>query len=166
MPESTWLLQLAALPLVYVYAVALEWTVHRYIFHGLGRRKGSRFRFHYVDHHRASRRNAGGDPVFETAPMGWNASGRERAGIALAALAHAPLLWVAPLVWAALVALGVRYHLIHRWCRERLPWHWDHHMGSAAEAEANWAVTCQWFDKLMGTRVQREDETRASLRSA
>lgn len=49
----------------YVYAVAIEWFVHKYIFHELGKRPGSRFRFHYADHHKETRRHEGGDPAFE-----------------------------------------------------------------------------------------------------
>ena len=35
----------------YVFAVSLEWFVHNIFFHRMGKKKGSRFGFHYNDHH-------------------------------------------------------------------------------------------------------------------
>ncbi len=144
----------------YVYAVAAEWVVHRYVFHVLGKKKGSPFQFHWKDHHRAAHKHEGGDPAFEGSVFSWNAFGREFWGIIAGIIIHSPLLLVAPAAWIAMSLAGLNYHRCHRkshldieWCKEKLPWHWDHHMGDAETADANWCVTCEWFDKLMGTRV-------------
>lgn len=144
----------------YVFAVSMEWFVHKYIFHELGKRKGSRFRFHYADHHKDTRRHKGGDPAFESSRMEWNAHGREFWGIIGALVLLSPSILIAPAFWIAAAISGINYHRIHRkshidpqWCKEKLPWHWDHHMGGRDATNANWCVTCEWFDKLMGTRV-------------
>lgn len=154
----------------YVYAVFLEWFVHKYIFHELGKRKGSRFRFHYADHHKATRRHDGGDPAFEGSVISWNAYGREFWFILLGILIHLPLLFIAPAFFIVSSLSGLNYHRMHRkshldpeWCKERMPWHWDHHMGDREASNANWCVTCEWFDKMMGTRVPGSPEARASL---
>ncbi len=49
------------------------------------------------------------------------------------------------------VSLGFAYsHLDPMWCRENLPWHYDHHMGP--NQDMNYGVTTDWVDRLMGTR--------------
>lgn len=149
--------QLLSLPLVHLYATALEWAGHRYLFHGLGKKKGSIFGFHYAEHHRDVRRQQGLDAAYRRSPLGWHAHGRECIGIVLLGLIHLPLAFAAPLPYAYLMWRGFEYHRLHRkshvdvaWTQQHLPWHWDHHMGP--DADANWCVTCEWFDKLMGTR--------------
>ena len=47
------LVHVLAMPLGYLYATALEWGIHRYLFHGRGKKRGSLFAFHYVEHHGA-----------------------------------------------------------------------------------------------------------------
>lgn len=37
------------------------------------------------------------------------------------------------------------------WGRRAIPWHDDHHMNTAQDA--NWCVTRPWWDYIMGTRV-------------
>jgi len=74
------------------------------------------------------------------------------------AIVHLPLLWFAP-GFTIGAAIGLmRYYFIHRkshmnpeWCKEKLPWHYDHHM--APNQDANWGVTVEWVDILMGTRI-------------
>ncbi len=151
----------------YVYVVALEWLVHKYIFHELGKRPGSRFRFHYADHHKATRRHEGSDPAFEGKPTRWDAHGREFWGIVFGMVLHSPLLIVAPAFFIVATLSGLNYHRVHRkshldpeWCKQNLPWHWDHHMGDREASNANWCVTCEWFDRLMGTRVLATAELR------
>ncbi|MCB9741401.1 MAG: hypothetical protein H6741_29760 [Alphaproteobacteria bacterium] len=158
-------IQLALVPLAWVYATALEWGIHRYLFHALGRRRGSRFAFHLRDHHRACRREGGADAAFGGGVWAWNAYGREVFGLILLALLHLPLLAVAPAAYLTLLVHGANYHRVHKrchldpkWCRAHAPWHWDHHM--APHADANWCVTSDWLDRLLGTRVEGERRQR------
>jgi hypothetical protein len=144
----------------YFYGTAVEWSVHRYLFHGFGKQKGSVFRFHWSDHHKAAHKTEGSDPAYEGTVFQWNAYGREFWFILLGIIIHIPVAFVSPAAWVAIAITGLNYHYLHRkshldpqWCKETLPWHWDHHMGNAATGEANWCITCEWFDKLMGTRL-------------
>jgi len=148
-------LQLLTLPFVYAWGVSLEWFIHRYVFHGLGQSKGSRFAFHYHDHHRACRQHGGGDPAFEGSVLTWNAYGREALGLILLCALHLPLALLSPLSFAGIVAFGVHYHRAHRrshldpeWGWANVPWHMAHHTG---RGDTNWCVTVNWFDRLMGT---------------
>ena len=134
-----------------------EWATHRYLLHGLGRDRRSRFSFHYHDHHQAVRRNGGYDPAYEGPPWSSATQAREAIGLAVIAAAHAPLWPVAPFYTSTIWYCLYRYRRDHRhahldpaWARDRLPWHYDHHMGK--DQNANWCVTFPLFDYVLGTR--------------
>ena len=42
----------------FLYANLFEWIWHKYVFHGLGKKKKSRFSSHWKNHHRAVRKNS------------------------------------------------------------------------------------------------------------
>lgn len=160
------------IPLGLVAANATEWIVHKHVLHGLGRRKGSFWAFHWHEHHRAANRNGFSDPSYERSVFGWHGQGKEALALTLGALAVTPLLPLAPLFTATIWYSAWNYYRQHKrahrdpaWARQHLPWHYDHHM--APDQHANWCVTRPWFDLLMGTRVRylgtdRERELRAA----
>ena len=84
------------IPLGILYASALEWASHRYLQHGLGKKKGTFWAFHWHEHHRNVRRSGGYDADYLRSRIGWHAQGKETLTIALACLAHAPLFPIAP----------------------------------------------------------------------
>ncbi len=140
------------------YANAAEWVIHRHILHGLGKKKESFWSFHWGEHHRSCRRDGNRDAAYEASPFEWNAQGKELTVLSAAAIAHLPLLGVAPLFTLTVMGSALRYYVVHRrahldpeWGREHLPWHYDHHMGK--NQDANWCVTHPFFDHVMGTRV-------------
>jgi sterol desaturase/sphingolipid hydroxylase (fatty acid hydroxylase superfamily) len=159
------------LPLGLLYANAGEWLAHKYLLHGLGKRKRSFYAFHFHEHHRESRKHGHVDPSYERSPWGWNAQSKEALALAVAAAAHLPLLPAAPFFTGALWWSIAHYYRVHKrshrdpaWAREHLPWHYDHHMGP--DQEANWCVSFPWFDRIMGTRkpyvgTERERAERA-----
>lgn len=154
---TPWILHLLSAPLGWVYATSLEWLVHRFIFHALGKRF-RRIGFHWYQHHRDTLKYKGADPSYHQSAFGWNPHGREVWGLIALGILHIPLLSVTPLFTIAAIAGGVRYARFHRrchvdpeWCRVHAPWHWDHHMGK--NPDANWCVTSDWLDRLVGTRV-------------
>ncbi len=156
--------QLMTLPAVYVWGVFLEWSIHRYVFHGLGKVRGSRFAFHYHDHHRACRQHDGADPAFGGSVLRWNAYGREVLGLSLLCALHLPLLAFSPLSYLGILAFGVNYHRVHRRCHvdpgwgwRRVPWHMLHHVG---RCDGNWCVTTAWLDRVLGT-IRPWDEARS-----
>ncbi len=164
-------LHLLAIPLGLLYANAGEWFIHKYVLHGVGKRKGSFWDFHWREHHSACRRHDMRDPDYARFPLGLHAQGKEAWGLVLAAVTHAPLLWVAPGFAAAVLFSVAWYYRVHRrshedpaWARAHLAWHYDHHMGP--NQDANWCVSWPWFDHVMGTRVpyvgtERETKDRA-----
>lgn len=159
------------IPLGLVVANGLEWAVHKYVLHGLGQKRGSFWGFHWHEHHRASRRNNFVDPDYERPLFVWHAQGKEAAVLAGATMLSWPLFPIAPFFVGTLTFCAGEYYYKHKkahldpeWAREKLPWHYDHHM--APDQNANWCVVRPWFDHLMGTRVpyvgtEREVEDRA-----
>src|SRR5579863_5090182 len=144
------------IPIGLLYANAGEWLIHRYVLHGLGRRRSSMWSYHW-EHHRAARKNGFVDPHYDRGALAWNAQGKEALGLAVIGLAHLPLLRVAPYFVAAVEFSAMRYYQVHKrahsdpaWARRHLRWHYDHHMGR--NQDANWCVTWPWFDWLLGTR--------------
>ena len=139
------------------YANVGEWVIHKYVLHGLGRKKTSTWSYHWHEHHRHARKLGHLDPDYERSVFAWNAQGKEALGVVALALAHLPLLPLAPFFVTAVEYSALRYYRVHRrahrdpeWARENLPWHYDHHMGP--NQDANWCVTWPWFDWVMGTR--------------
>ncbi len=157
----TRILSLAA---AYVFSTANEWFWHRYLFlfHGLGRKKGGPASFHLHEHHPRARANGGVDIAFDSwrfkmNPEGGPHNGRmvECLGLAALGVLYLPTVVFFPWFYLGILLHGAVYHLIHRrshlnpeWCRERLPWHWKHHMENPHK---NYCVTSNWFDRLVGT---------------
>jgi len=72
---------------------------------------------------------------------------------------HIPTIIISPLFYYTLIICAIRYFKIHKkshldvgWCKDHLPWHYDHHMGK--NQDANWGVTTDWIDRLLGTRIK------------
>lgn len=148
-----------------IYANAIEWFIHKYALHNMGKKKGSFFAFHWNSHHQKSRKNGFIDddyhtPLFKT-PVQLKEFGMLIAGILL----HLPLLWVLPGFFFGAAVLGLSYFPLHKmshldaeWCKKWMPWHYDHHMGR--NQDANWCVTFPLFDHVMGTRIKYEYDER------
>lgn len=148
---------LLEIPLGLLYGNAVEWFVHRYLLHGLGKNKGSFWSFHWHDHHKNARRNDMVDPDYTMALQVNSPPGKELITLIIASIAHAPLFFVAPFFTLTLWYCAFNYHRMHKkshldpeWARANMPWHVDHHMGP--EQDMNWCVTKPWFDILLGTR--------------
>ena len=145
-------------PLGLLYANAGEWFIHKYVLHGVGKKKDSFWSFHWSEHHRACRKQAFRDPDYERSVFGKHAQGKEALAVTGLMLAHLPLLPVAPWFTATVCYASLNYLRKHRrahldpvWGRQHLKHHYDHHMGR--DQDRNWCVTRPWFDWIMGTRV-------------
>lgn len=162
------ILHVISFPLGRLLAAAVEWSAHRYLLHGLGKKRGSLLSFHYRDHHRACRRNQMHDAEYVQGML-FDDNGRAREFWPV--ILGCVLVVVLCGMWAPLFALGGVYggvlylYMHHRahadpqWCLRHAPWHYEHHM--APNQDVNWGVTNEWFDKLMGTRVSWEKAPRS-----
>lgn len=155
------------IPLGLLAANAGEWVIHKYILHGLGRRKSSFWSFHWHEHHRAARQHGMVDDAYARPLSGWNAQTKEALALGLGALLHLPLFPVAPFFVGTVWFSMANYYRVHRrahldpaWAEAHLPWHVDHHLGK--NPDANWCVTHPWFDRVMGTRVTERSAFKSS----
>lgn len=147
------------IPLGVAYAHLIEALFHRYVLHGLGKKPGSFWSYHWHEHHRLVRKQGGRDDGYRTRPLfGWHAQTKEQLQIAAGFVLHLPLLPVAPLFVTTLGVCGwvfykrhKRFHLDPEWGRREMPWHWDHHMGR--DQDKNFGIAFDWYDRLAGTRV-------------
>jgi len=134
-----------------------EWFFHRYVLHGLGKRPGSVWAYHWREHHKVVRENLMLDLGYRGWPLQWNTQGKEALFLMAVVVLHVPLLAVLPWYVFGLYGGLLLYYTRHRrahlepeWAKSHLPWHYEHHMG---RGEANWCITWPWFDRLMGTRI-------------
>jgi len=79
-------------------ANAIEYCVHKYLFHGLGKKRNSIFAFHLREHHLKARRNDFVDH---------KVSAREWFGIPALLLIFSPLLFVGVPVFLGLSSLDI-----------------------------------------------------------
>ena len=131
----------------FVYASVIEWAVHKYLFHEMGKKRGSKFSFHIREHHLNCLKNGNIDRNF---------SKRELPGILFLLLTHLPLYYLLPYFYYALCLYGVLFVLIHNFThiwpqvgKKYIPWHWDHHM---RYQNHNFNVVAPIADYMFGTR--------------
>jgi len=150
---------LIGIPLGLLFANAFECWFHKYVLHGLGKKKGTFWNFHWYEHHAESRKHDMLDKAYAEPWLGSGLNARTREALSLlgGALVWIPLLPFIPgFALAALYSTANYYykhkraHLDPAWARAHLPWHVDHHL--APNQDANWGVTRPWTDLLLGTR--------------
>lgn len=137
-------------------ANVVEWVVHKYVLHDMGKKKGSFWSYHWHEHHRNSRKHDFYDDSYN---QGFFSGSRlkENVGIFGLALIQTPLIFIAPWYVVTTWAYAVAYLWAHRkshldveWGKKWLPWHYDHHMGK--DQDQNWCVLFPWMDWVMRTR--------------
>ena len=79
-----------------------------------------------------------------------------------------PVLFISVALYLGLLVGAFRYYYVHKkshldleWAKKKVPWHYEHHMGK--NQDANWGVTADWVDRLMGTRIKYEDHSPGEL---
>ena len=140
----------------YVYGGILEWSLHKYILHGLGKNKKSIFSFHWHIHHKTCRKNNNFDTDYCTRPLPSSIK-KEIFFLASLVMLHLPYFFIAPYFFIGLFFYTCRYFYYHRrshldveWAKKNMLWHYEHHTGK--NQNANYGVTVEWPDKLFNTR--------------
>jgi hypothetical protein len=146
------------IPIALLYANILEWGIHKFVLHALGRKKSNYWSFHWHTHHQQVRRNEHHDKDYEKPLFQWNARSKEILSLFNLAILHLPLAYFSPAFVLTLLYTNLNYYRVHKkshldpeWAKKHVPWHYDHHMGR--NQDANWCVTKPWFDWIMGTRI-------------
>jgi len=132
----------------------MEWYVHKYFFHGLGKKQNSIFAFHLREHHIESRNNQFRDP---------KVTKRETLGILGLLFLYFPLYYGAPYFYGALVLYGMAFLVVHKLqhifphiAKKYFWWHWNHHMHNQNKS---WNVVFPLMDWITGTLEERQDES-------
>ena len=141
-----------------MYTNLLEWGLHKYVLHGMGKDKKSNWASHWNQHHKKSRKNDNFDEDYLKGIFN-ESSRQEIVSLILLSMLHVVLFFIIPLFYITLLICAARYYYLHKkahldveWCKKKLPWHYDHHMGK--NQDANWGVTTDWVDKVFKTRIK------------
>jgi hypothetical protein len=86
------------------YGNFLEYVIHRYAFHKMGRKKGSWFRYHLKGHHVLSKKQGFVDLT---------QSNVESVGLVLLMLVHLPLYFFLFPVWLGVTLYAIAFNLLH-----------------------------------------------------
>ena len=130
----------------FIHGSLVEYLVHRYLFHGFGKKKDSMFAYHLRDHHLVSRRNDFIDNKL---------SAHEALGVVFLIALHTPALFLSTYLFIGIafyaflfVALHNMMHKTPGLAKKYFPWHWNHHMKNQNKS---WNVVLPIFDVLTGT---------------
>jgi hypothetical protein len=138
-----------------LYANFMEWCVHKYLFHGLGKNRNSVFSFHLRQHHIDARNNNFLDK---------RVTKRETLGLMGLLLLHLPIyFYISSPFYIALVLYGIAFTTVHKllhifpnFAKKHFWWHWNHHMHSQNKS---WNVVFPFTDLVAGTLEERQDES-------
>ena len=144
--------------------IGLEWVIHKYFFHGLGKNKKSYFAGHWHIHHQTlSGKMIIRMITYKEFPPHPSVK-QELISLFILILLHTPVLFISPFFFGSLVYFSFRYFYIHRkvhtdveWGKKYFPWHYDHHMGK--NQDANWGVT----HPLMGPYFRNAEKKFVSI---
>ena len=135
-----------------VAASFLEWFVHKFILHKLGKKRASVFSFHWGVHHGNARKNNFLDS---------HVTSREAFGILLLCILALPIWFIFPFVYYSMFFHAMMYYILHnaahkhpKFAKKYMPWHYDHHMGK--NQNMNWCVVHPLADYIMKTRKSYE----------
>jgi hypothetical protein len=130
----------------------MEWFVHKYFFHGLGKNRNSIFAFHLREHHIESRNNE----FLDT-----RVTKRETLGLIAFLYFYSPLYYILPAFYRALVIYGAAFIAVHKFvhifphvAKKHFWWHWNHHMHNQNKS---WNVVYPLTDLVMGTLENRDE---------
>jgi hypothetical protein len=133
-----------------IYGNVIEYLVHRYLYHGLGKAENSAFGFHLREHHLISRKNG----FYDT-----KASALEQFGAPILAMMHFPTMWISPGFFFGTILYGILFSIVHtflhhhpKFSQKYFWWHWNHHMKNQNQS---WNVVFPLTDWLTGTLEKR-----------
>ena len=136
----------------FLYGSLLEYLIHRYVFHKLGRKKKSLWSYHLKGHHVLSRKNNF---------MDLTESNIESIGMFLLILIHVPLFLLNFGAWLGVTLYALAFKYLHgyqhkhpEFTKKYMKWHWEHHM---KDPNKNFGVVVPWMDYFFGTRKKYLD---------
>ena len=131
----------------FLYGSILEYVIHRYVFHKLGKKKNSIFSYHVRGDHRLAAKNNFIDLTMSKV---------EFYGLIALVAIHLPVLYISFGFWLGVTLFAIAFKILHgiqhaypEFTKKYMTWHWDHHMTSPNK---NFGVVVPWVDYLFLTR--------------
>lgn len=132
-----------------------EWAFHKYILHGLGKKKDSIWSFHWHKHHKQCRKTM----LDQDYKMGWKFLLQTPEFLVLTIAMWCTYKTLKPIsieVAIGITAYAFLYYFIHMkshldqtWAETWIPWHVEHHQKGNQEHSFN--VVYPLFDYIFGT---------------
>lgn len=152
-----------------LYSNFLEWALHNFVLHKLGKKFRKVFGFHWFVHHRNSRLNNFYDKEYDKGMGDWNSHTKETFALSIVWAMHFWAFFVFPVFAVTITYCTINYYLTHKWAHQNPEWakenlrhHWEHHM--CKDQNANYCVTKPWFDYILGTRVKYVENSTKSTK--
>lgn len=131
----------------------MEWCIHKWVLHGLGKKKNSFFHHHWEHHRECRRGRLNGDSSYSS--LFTSMMSKEGFGLLFLAVITYPMSWLSMTVYIGMLIQLVLYFVIHRWIHMHpeyasflFPWHDKHHI---VDQNSSWCVTYPLWDKILGT---------------
>lgn len=151
-----------------IYAPVFEVIAHKYILHGLGKDKDSEWSFHWHGHHKTVRKDGMLDEDYFGPILANSSAQKEIKALAGVTLLHLLLFPFFPVFAVTTAVHAGKYYYKHYKCHtdveyafDHLPHHVKHHL---VDQDANWGVTSDLVDRIIGTATEVDDEEWARLR--
>ena len=136
----------------FVYASFLEWFIHKYLYHGIGKNKDSIFSYHLKEHHVIARKNDFLDHKFSIV---------ETVGLILLILIHIPVVFLNVGAFISIMSYAIAFNFLHskqhkdsEFAKKYFRWHWEHHMKNPNK---NFGVVTCWVDYILKTRKKYKE---------
>ena len=137
----------------FLYGSFLEYFIHRYVFHKMGKKRGSIFSYHLRGHHKLAAKNN----FIDLTP-----SRVEFYGLIIFVMLHLPIVYVSFGFWMGVTVFAILFKILHgiqharpSFTKKYMKWHWDHHMKTPNK---NFGVVVPWMDYIFGTRKKYLDK--------
>lgn len=137
-----------------IFGNLLEFLVHKYILHKLGKNKKSFFSSHWHRHHRDVRRNNFYDISYKNILSKNSHAKKEIIQILILFLLFFPIFFIQKYFYFGMIVNGILYFVIHRYihlnpkfAQKYFKWHWKHHMGK--NQDLYWCVTLPITDYII-----------------
>lgn len=136
----------------FLYGSFLEYVIHRFIFHRLGRKKKSLWSYHLKGHHVLAKKNNFIDLT---------ESNIESIGMFFLIAIHTPIFFISFGAWAGITIYALAFKYLHHYqhsnpefTKKYMKWHWNHHMKNPNK---NFGVVVPWMDYIFGTRKKYDN---------
>jgi sterol desaturase/sphingolipid hydroxylase (fatty acid hydroxylase superfamily) len=131
----------------FLYGSLLEYVIHDFLFHRLGKKKDSIFSYHLRGHHVLAKKNNFID---------LKRSDIETIGLLALISLHIPTLYISVGFCIGVTLYAVAFNFIHsiqhkhpEFTKKYMRWHWEHHM---KDSNKNFGVVVPWMDYVFRTR--------------